>query len=82
MMRIATLLTTSLLCTSLLATTGGPDAYGYTWKDSYEADGPVFNWVDITTIGTQVTGLSDDNIVGPFVMQTNMPFYWYAPKKV
>jgi len=82
MMRTATLLSTITLAASLFAATGGPDAYGYTWKDSNEPDGPVFNWIDITAFGTQVTGLADDNVVGPFLMQTNMPFYWYAPKKV
>lgn len=82
MTRIVTLSLCYFVVSSSFAATGGPDAYGYIWKDSNEADGPVFNWIDITTIGTQVTGLSDDNIVGPFVMQTNMPFYWYDPKKV
>ena len=66
----------------LLAATGGPDTYGYIWKDSNEPDGPVYNWVDITTTGTQVTGLADDNLVGPFVMTTNMPYYWYEAKKL
>ena len=61
---------------------GGPDAYGYTWKDNNEPDGPIFNWIDITGVGTQVTGLADDNVVGPFVMSTNMPYYWYTVKDV
>ena len=82
MMRTATLLSSIALATTLFAATGGPDTYGYIWKDSNEADGPVFNWIDITSIGTQVIGLSDDNVVGPFVMETNMPYYWYSPKKI
>ncbi|QQR85569.1 MAG: T9SS type A sorting domain-containing protein [Flavobacteriales bacterium] len=88
MMRTPTLLRTvcSVLTFSALtaahALQGGPDTYGYTWKDSNEPGGPVYNWFDITQIGTPVTGLADDNVVGPFVMQTNMPFYWYAPKKI
>ncbi len=64
------------------AALGGPDAYGYTWKDSNEPDGPIFNWIDITGTGTQVMGLADDNVVGPFVMSTNMPYYWYTVKNV
>ncbi|TKJ41089.1 hypothetical protein CEE37_05325 [candidate division LCP-89 bacterium B3_LCP] len=57
--------------------TGGPDAYGYTWIDSNEPGGPVLSWIDITTTGTLVGGLGDDNWVGPF--STGFPFhyYWY-----
>ena len=80
MTRTTTLLLSALLATPLLAATGGPDAYGYTWIDSNEPGGPVFNWIDITTTGTMVTGLGDDNVVGPFVMDTDMPFYWYGRK--
>ncbi|MFZ1688078.1 MAG: T9SS type A sorting domain-containing protein [Flavobacteriales bacterium] len=88
MMRATTLscilLTTFTLLTGppALALQGGPDQYGYIWKDSNEPGGPTYNWFDITTIGTPVTGLADDNVVGPFVMQTNMPYYWYEPKKI
>jgi hypothetical protein len=66
----------------LLAATGGPDQYGYIWKDSAEPDGPVYSWIDITTDGTLVTGLGDDNVVGPLVMTGNMPYYWYSVKNV
>ncbi|MCB9170842.1 MAG: T9SS type A sorting domain-containing protein [Flavobacteriales bacterium] len=71
-----------LFALPLLAATGGPDQYGYIWKDSNEPDGPTFNWIDITSNGIPVTGLADDNVVGPFVMTTNMPFYWYSQKKI
>ena len=40
---------------------GGPDVFGYTWRDSDEAGGPAFDWVDITTIGTPVTFTSGDD---------------------
>ena len=41
-------------------------------------DGPEFSWIDITTIGTDITaGLGDDNTVGPFSVGFTMPFYWY-----
>lgn len=54
----------------------GPDAFGYTWKKSSDPGGPVFNWIDITTVGTQVTGLGDDNSV-PFIqMGMDFRFYW------
>lgn len=65
-----------------LAATGGPDQYGYIWKDSNEPNGPVYSWVDITTTGIPITDLADDNTHGPFVMGNNMPFYWYDVKKV
>lgn len=64
------------------AATGGPDQYGYIWKDSAEPDGPVYSWIDITTDGILVTGLADDNTYGPYIMAGNMPYYWYDVKKV
>lgn len=64
------------------AASGGPDAYGYIWRDSNEPNGPVFSWTDITTTGVLVQGLADDNIVGPFTMATDHPFYWYGRKNV
>ncbi len=63
-----------LLCAPLLAATGGPDAYGYTFIDSDEADGPVYSWTDISTTGTDL-GLTDDSeetIALPF------SFYFYG----
>ena len=54
---------------------GGPDALGYTWKDSHEPDGPVFSWQDISTTGTHVYGLIDDNVIGPFPIGFTFPYY-------
>lgn len=82
MIRTITLIATPLFIPALFAAFGGPDQYGYTWKDSDEPDGPVYEWIDITTTGTLVTGLADDNIVGPFVLGENFPFYWYSVKKI
>lgn len=82
MNRIVTLSALLLVSVPLFAGSGGPDSYGYTWKDSDEPDGPVYSWIDITTTGTLVTGLGDDNIVGPFTMDTDHPFYWYGRKNV
>ena len=59
---------------------GGPDAYGYRWIDSDTtgpSNVPTFAWKDISTIGTRVTGLGDDNVVGPFSIGFNFPYYWY-----
>ncbi len=58
--------------------TSAPDSWGYTWVKSTEPGGPSFRWVDIATRGTQVTGLGDDNFVGPFPMQLAFPYYWYT----
>lgn len=80
MKRTSTLLLTALLTAPLFAAQGGPDAYGYIWKDSAEPDGPVFNWIDISATGTLVQGLGDDNVAGPFVMLTNFEYYWYNRK--
>jgi subtilisin family serine protease len=54
---------------------GGPDAFGYSWIDSDELGGPTFDWVDISSTGTRVTGLTDDNHVGPFPIGFNFDFY-------
>jgi len=62
--------------------TGGPDAYGYTWIDSDEPGGPTYEWVDITAIGTQVTGLGDDNYSGPFSLGFDYDYYWYTISEV
>jgi hypothetical protein len=68
------------LCAS--ASQGGPDAFGYTWKDSNEPGGPTYAWKEISTIGNPVNGLGDDNFVGPFQIGFQFPFYWYTESKV
>ncbi|MEO8733874.1 MAG: hypothetical protein ABI373_06050, partial [Flavobacteriales bacterium] len=82
MNRLSSLVLAVLLPFMLLAGSGGPDQYGYIWKDSADPNGPVYSWIDITTDGTLVTGLGDDNVVGPLVMTGNMPYYWYTVKNV
>jgi PKD repeat protein len=59
-------------------TSGGPDAYGYTWKTSaHPTAPPAYQWVDISTRGTEVDGLADDNIKGPYTLPSGFQFYWY-----
>lgn len=67
----------ALLWTCLSAGSGGPDPYGYIWKDSNEP-GVTFQWVDIVgrAGSVQVPSLADDNAVGPFNVGWNFHYYW------
>src|SRR5262245_56131575 len=66
------------------ALNGGPDAYGYIWRDSNEPNGPVYNWIDIAGIpgAIDVKPLGDDNTIG--ALQIGFPFhyYWYDVTQV
>lgn len=53
---------------------GGFDAFGYSWIDSDEPGGPVFNWVDITGTGTAVTLSDDASILVPLPFS----FFFYG----
>lgn len=61
-------------------TSGGPDNYGYTWRDSNDPNGPAFNWVNVRNNPSTefVSGLNDDNVVGPFTLPAPFPYYWYT----
>ncbi|MGA9115306.1 MAG: S8 family serine peptidase [Bacteroidota bacterium] len=58
---------------------GGPDPFGYEWVDSDEPDGPVFNWVDITGVGTPIPSTawqgSDDDGRITIPLPLAFPFY-------
>ena len=54
---------------------GGPDAYGYRWSDSHQPGGPVFSWIDITTIGTSIPLTSDDGTSPRIPLGMAFPFY-------
>ena len=73
------IITLFLFTANSFAGSGGPDAYGYVWRDNFEANGPVYNWIDITGLPgtTMVENLSDDNTEGPFFMTFDFHFYWY-----
>jgi subtilisin family serine protease len=55
---------------------GGPDMFGYHWKDSDEPGGPTFDWFDISAIGTPIAGLDgDDELSSPISLGFSFPFY-------
>lgn len=54
---------------------GGPDSFGYSWIDSEEDGGPIWEWNDISEVGIQVEGLGDDQVAGPYEMDFDFPYY-------
>ena len=52
------------------------DSFGYSWQTSSASDGPVFDWIEIVGLGEKVEGLGDENVVGPFSLGMNFPYYW------
>ncbi|MFH1843967.1 MAG: FlgD immunoglobulin-like domain containing protein, partial [bacterium] len=53
---------------------GGPDNWGYRWRDSDDPDGPLFVWEELAGIGSAVT-LGDDTVHGPFALGFSCDFY-------
>ena len=70
---IATFLSISVI--AFAQTSGGPDEFGYTWVNSLDPNGPDYNWIEPADDATAVTGLSDDNVVGPFSLGFDFIFY-------
>jgi len=58
--------------------TGGPDTFGYIYRNHTVSNGPNYQWFDISTIGTSVSGLADDNFVGPFGI-SGFSYYGTSP---
>ncbi len=70
----------SLLLFAFLAlhaqTAGGPDAFGYSWRNSNDPSGPTYNWIAPDTVNAnQITSLTDDSFGGPYSIGFNFPFY-------
>ncbi|MBZ0266417.1 carboxypeptidase regulatory-like domain-containing protein [bacterium] len=54
---------------------GGPDEYGYYFFDSDEANGPAYDWLDITETGEALAIPFDDDYTGPFALGFDFEFY-------
>lgn len=57
---------------------GGPDGFGYIWKESGENGGPTFNWVELTTRpGAVNVALIGDDVTNstPIALPWSFPFY-------
>jgi N-acetylneuraminic acid mutarotase len=56
-----------------IETAGGPDHFGYTFKDSAEPDGPIYDWAEIS--GTNNIPFADDTWHGPYPIGFTFNFY-------
>lgn len=60
-------------------TSGGPDAFGYVWRNSLDPTGPAYGWVEIAPPaggpGTPITLASGSSVAGPFALGMSFPFY-------
>ncbi|RPI24371.1 MAG: hypothetical protein EHM70_21380, partial [Chloroflexota bacterium] len=57
---------------------GGPDTFGYSFKDSNEPGGPVYAWEEISGTGTLVEGWGSSgygNNAGPIPIVFEFPYY-------
>ena len=54
---------------------GGPDAFGYTFRDSREADGAAFQWEDVRGRGVAVALSGDDALSAPLSLRFDFPCY-------
>lgn len=75
--RIAAFVLLFAIALPCLAGSGGPDSYGYTWKDSNEPD-VTYNWIDILSEPdvVQVTNLGDDDFTASIPLGFSFRYYW------
>ncbi|MBD3170361.1 MAG: T9SS type A sorting domain-containing protein [candidate division Zixibacteria bacterium] len=54
---------------------GGPDAFGYEFRDNTVSGGPTYDWVDISSSGTQIEPTSHYFMSDPINMGFDFDFY-------
>ncbi len=61
----------------LARSSGGPDDFGYVFQDNASGEGceSLYNWVDVSTTGTQVLAGADDDDAANLPMGFSFPFY-------
>lgn len=59
---------------------GGPDLFGYTWTDNNESVEVVYDWIEISQIGTNLNLGADEGVLVdiPF----NFPFYYEGHNQI
>lgn len=73
---------------SLPAASGGPDAFGYVFRDSTEVGGPRYEWVEIAApaggSGTQITSLDgvDDGYFWSIALPFDFDFYYASYRQL
>ncbi|UCE65243.1 MAG: choice-of-anchor J domain-containing protein [Candidatus Zixiibacteriota bacterium] len=55
--------------------TGGPDAFGYSFIDNTDPGGPTFDWIEISSTGTQIEPTSHYFMSGEIPLGFSMDFY-------
>ena len=63
-----------MLVPDAAARSGGPDAKGYTYKDSAESAGPTYNWIDVRSSGTKISDPAD-YVQGPYTLPWAFTMY-------
>ncbi|HEY6195720.1 MAG TPA: S8 family serine peptidase [Candidatus Eisenbacteria bacterium] len=58
-----------------LASSGGPDAFGYRWTDSAEPGGPEFSWADVARPANAVALTGDEAVSAPVPLGFSFPYY-------